>query len=117
MFSNSARWGRNASSALPVGPLRCLATMISALPRSSDVGVVDLVAVDEGDDVGVLLETARLAEVGEHRALVLAVLDLAVELRQRDHRALELAGEDLQAAGDLRHLDLAVLDALRGSAS
>ena len=36
MFSNSARWGRNASSALPVGPLRCLAMMISALPRSSD---------------------------------------------------------------------------------
>ena len=33
------------------------------------------------DDVGVLLEAARLTEVGEHRALVLAVLELAVELR------------------------------------
>ena len=39
MFSNSARCGRNASSALPVGPLRCLATMISALPRSSEAGL------------------------------------------------------------------------------
>ena len=61
------------------------------------------------DDVGVLLDDPGLTEVGEHRALVLAVLELAVELRERHHRALELAGEDLQATRDLRHLDLAVL--------
>ena len=75
------------------------------------VGVVDLVAVEEHHDVGVLLERARLAEVGEHRALVGPLLEAAVELGQGDHRALELAGEDLEAAADLGHLDLAVLGA------
>ena len=113
MLTNSARSGRNTRRAVPVGPFRCLAMMISASAAIVRLGVVDLVAVDEGDDVGVLLEAPRLTQVGEHRALVLAVLELAVELRQRDHRALELAGEDLQPAGDLRHLDLAVLGARR----
>src|SRR5204863_2240778 len=42
--------------------------------------VVDVVAIDEGDDVGVLLQTSRLTEVGEHGALVLAVFELTVEL-------------------------------------
>ena len=79
------------------------------------LGVVDVVAVDEGHDVGVLLQTPRLTEVGQHRALVLAVLDLAVQLRERDDGTVELAGEDLQATRDLRHLDLAVLHATRGA--
>ncbi len=54
-----------------------------------------------------LAQQAR--EISE--AFDLAVLELAVELRQRHHRAVELAGEDLQATGELGHLDLAVLDA------
>ena len=60
---------------------------------------------------GVGGEAARLAEVGEHRALVGALLEAAVELGEGDDRALELAGEDLQATADLGHLDLAVLGA------
>ena len=39
------------------------------------LAVVVLVAVDEGDEVGVLLDRARLAQVGEDRALVRAALD------------------------------------------
>ena len=35
MFSNRAYWLRNARWTEPVGPLRCLATMISASPRRS----------------------------------------------------------------------------------
>ena len=75
----------------PVGPLRCLPMMTSAIPcTSSRVGLVDLFAVDEDDEVGVLLDRARLAQVGEDRALVLARLDRARELRageDRDRRA------------------------------
>ena len=70
---------------MPIGPLRCLATMISAWPLSVRVRVVDLVAVDEHHDVGVLLETADFAEVGEHRPLVGALLEAAVQLAERDH--------------------------------
>ncbi len=54
-------------------------------------------------------EAAGLAQVGEHRPLVLAVLELAVELRQAHDRCVELAGEDLQPARQLRDLDLAAL--------
>src|ERR1051325_7331777 len=67
------------------------------------------VAVDEHDDVGVLLDRARFPEVGELRALVLAALDLTRELRERHQRNVELLGELLQRARDLRELLHAVL--------
>ncbi len=56
-------------------------------------------------------EAARFTKVGEHGALVGALLEAAVELGQGDHRALELAGQDLEATADLGHLDLAALGA------
>ena len=49
---------------------------------------VIFLAVDEQHDVGVLLDRAGFAQVGELRPLVVAVLDLAGELRQRDDRDL-----------------------------
>ena len=73
------------------------------------VAVVDLVAVEEHHDVRVLLEAAALAQVGEHRALVGAGLEVSAELAEGDDRHLELAGEDLQATADLADLELAVL--------
>ena len=65
----------NASFTVPVGPLRCLPMMISATPFGFlvrlAVGVaVLLLAVDEHDDVGVLLEGARLAQVGQLRPMI-----------------------------------------------
>src|SRR4051794_8222467 len=66
--------------------------------------VVVLVPVDEGDEIGVLLDRSGLAQVGEDRPLVRALLDRARELRQRDDRDVEVAREDLQRAGDLRYL-------------
>ena len=35
MSANSVYCGMNAKRAVPVGPLRCLETMISAMPRSA----------------------------------------------------------------------------------
>src|SRR3954453_19862033 len=66
--------------------------------------VVVLVAVDEHHQVGVLLDRARLAQVGEDRPLVMALLDGARQLGQRDDRYLEVASEHLQGARDLRDL-------------
>src|SRR5215212_2590402 len=67
------------------------------------LGVV-LVAIDEHDDVGVLLDLARLAQVRQQRLLVRSRLDRARELRHRDHRHLQLAREHLEAAADLADL-------------
>src|SRR3974390_2818083 len=52
-------------------------------------------AIDEEHDVCILLERARLPQVRQLRRLVLACLEIARELRQRDHGDLELASEDL----------------------
>ena len=76
---------KNTSSTTPVGPWRCFAMWSSI---SLHVGLLRLAvlallvpgAVQEHDDVGVLLDGARLAKVREHRGLALALLDAAVEL-------------------------------------
>ena len=85
--------GLEVSRIVSVGPLRCLATMSSACVLLLGVGVV---AVDEHDDVGVLLDGARLAKVGELRSLVGARLRVAVELGERDHRDVQLLGQELE---------------------
>ena len=90
---------------MPVGPLRCLARMISDLAlsasESSFVAVVVGLAVDEGDHVGILLDGAGLAQIAEHGALVVAAaLAGAGELRERDDGDVQLLGQGLEAAGD-----------------
>ena len=42
--------------------------------------VVDLVAVDEHDQVRILLDAPRLTQIGQQGALALALFELAVEL-------------------------------------
>src|SRR5258705_499082 len=64
--------------------------------------VVDLVAVDETDDVRVLFDRTRLAKVRQLRPMIAgALLGTARQLRERDHRDVELLRDPLQAAGDL----------------
>src|SRR5918998_5968812 len=81
------------------------------------VGVIVLVAVQKHHHVRVLLDGARVAEVREHRALVVAGLDGAGELRYREDGDVEVAGEYLEAAADLRDLLLAVLLTVAGVAT
>src|SRR6185437_15082386 len=64
------------------------------------VAVVVLLPVEEHHEVGVLLDRARLAQVGEHRPLVVTLLGRAVELGERDDRKVEVLRDLLQAAGD-----------------
>ena len=79
------------------------------------VGVVVLGPVEQEDDVGVLLDGTRLAEVGHPGAAVLAVLDGPVELREGDDRDLQLAGERLEPPADLGDLLLAAVARLLAS--
>src|SRR5512132_2035104 len=58
------------------------------------LGVVVVVAIEEADDVGVLLDRPGFAQVGEDRPFVGALLGSARELRDTDHRHIELPGED-----------------------
>ena len=62
------------------------------------------VAIQEDHHVRVLLDRSRLAQVGEPGLGAAALLDPAGELRQRDHRHLQLARELLEPAADLAHL-------------
>src|SRR2546425_930688 len=67
-----------------------------------DRAVVELLAIDEAHDVGVLLDGSGLAQVRELRAPVLAaaLLRRPGELRQGDHRNVQLLGQRLERAGD-----------------
>ena len=66
--------------------------------------------MDEGDDVGILLDGAGFAQIGEHRLLVAsALLRGTAELRERDDRDVEFFRERLQAARDGRDLLGAIL--------
>src|SRR6266853_116665 len=76
-----------------------------------DRAVVELLAIDETDDVGVLLDGARFAQVRELRPAVLAaaLLRRARQLRQRHDRDVELLGQRLERARNVGNLLLAVL--------
>ena len=64
------------------------------------VRLIELFAVDEHHDVGVLLDRARLAQVAELRLVVARGFDLAIELGEAEHGHVQLAGQALQAARD-----------------
>src|SRR5262249_60383897 len=57
---------------------------------------VVLLAEHEQHHVGVLFDRARFTQIGELRALVVAVLDLARQLRQRDDRDRQFLAERLK---------------------
>src|ERR1051326_323397 len=77
------------------------------------VRLVVLLAVDEHDEVRVLLDRPGIAQVAELRALIGAawLLDAARELGERDDRDLHLLRHRLERARDLAHFLDAVLGA------
>src|SRR5690349_16809515 len=68
-------------------------------------------AEDEHHHVGVLLDRARFTQVGEHRPLVVALLDGARQLRERYNRDVQFLRQRFQAACDLGDFLDAVLGA------
>src|SRR5207302_8148806 len=63
------------------------------------VALVDFLAEDEGDQVGVLLDAAGFAEIAQLGAMIaLASLGSAAQLRENKHRDVQLLGQQLEAA-------------------
>ena len=61
--------------------------------------------MDEGHQVGILLDGARFPQVGELRALAAATgFDRTVQLRKCDDRYVELLGDRLERPGNHGHL-------------
>ena len=79
--------------------------MSSATPGWS-FGIVIFGPVEQENHVGVLLDGARLAQVGHPGSPVFAALHGAVELRKSDHGNVELAGKGLEPPADLGDLFL-----------
>jgi hypothetical protein len=78
---------------------------------SRSVFVVVGLAVDEHDDVGVLLDGTGVAQVGELRDGWVARFDGTRELRQGNDRDVEFAGQTLQATRDFGDFLLAAVRA------
>src|SRR5712675_2666159 len=73
-------------------------------------GFEEVGAVDEHDDVGVLLDGAGFAEVGELRAALIALWG-AGELAEDEDGNLQLFGEAFKGAGDAGDFFLAIAEA------
>ena len=74
--------------------------------------IIGVGAVHQEDHVGVLLDRAGFAQVGDLRLAVVAHLGIAVELAQRHDRQLELFREQLERARELGDLLLAAFHLL-----
>ena len=86
-----------------VGPLRCFATMMSALPFLA--GSVGVVSRWMNMTMSASCSSApTLAKVRQLGPLVRSGLRVPVELRHGDHRDLELLGQELERPADLGHL-------------
>src|SRR5947209_14117404 len=75
------------------------------------VGEIIFLAEDKENHVRVLLDRAGFTQIRELRTLVIARLDLARELRQRQDRHIQFFRQRLQAGRDLREFLHAVLAA------
>ena len=64
--------------------------------------VIIFLAEHEQHDVGILLDRARLAQVGKLRTFIIAAFDLARQLRQRQDRNVKILGERLEPRGNFR---------------
>src|SRR5882672_1432339 len=65
--------------------------------------VVHFFAIDQENEVAILLQGSALSQIRHHRLLLLPLLDAAVQLRQRDHRHLQFLGQRLQRARNFRY--------------
>ena len=62
--------------------------------------------------IRILLNRTRLTQIRNHRTLISTLLRTTVQLRQRNHRNIQLLSQQLQATRELRNLLLTRLNLL-----
>ena len=62
------------------------------------LGIIVILAVQEGYNIRILLQRAGFTQVTQHRALHLTRFDATAKLRQRQHRHIQLTRQCLQRA-------------------
>src|SRR5260364_254348 len=72
------------------------------------VRVIDFIAVDKENHIGVLLDGAGFAQIGHHRTFIGALFEAAIQLRKRNHRHIQLFCQTLQRARNLGNFSRAV---------
>ena len=103
---------RKASRTTPVGPVSLLRDdeLRGARIRVIGVPVVCIFPVDQDHNVGILLECAGLAQVRKLRTMIGSRLGSAAQLRQHEHRHIQLLGEPFKRSRDRAELQGAVLE-------
>ena len=71
--------------------------------------MIHLVAVDEHDQIRILLDGAGFPQIRVDRPLVGPLLQASVQLGERHHRALQLFRQGLEGAGDFTDLQGSVV--------
>ena len=69
--------------------------------------IVVIFAVQEGNDIRILFQGPRFAEVTEHRPFILPAFDTAAELGQGDERYFQFPRQGLEGPGNLGNFLLA----------
>ncbi len=65
------------------------------------LSVVHHIAVNEADDVGILLDRSRLPQIGQHGPFVFfATLGTSIQLGERQNRNIQFLGETLETPAD-----------------
>src|SRR6266404_5834035 len=72
-------------------------------------GVIDFITINEPDHIGILFNSPRFAKIGQLGFRRLALLHHPAQLRQRDHRDIQLFGQGFERTGNAGNFLLAVL--------
>ena len=68
--------------------------------------------MQQNHHIRILLNRTRLTQIRNHRTLISTLLRTTVQLRQRNHRNIQLLSQQLQATRKLRNLLLTRLNLL-----
>ena len=60
------------------------------------IGHIDFMSIQKEHHIGILLDRAGVAQIGEHRALLVAPFTFSGELRQHEDWNIEFFGQQLE---------------------
>ena len=79
-----------------VGPPRCFRDNHVGLAHAIAIGVIHIFAVQQNHHIRILLNRTRLTQIRNHRTLIGALLRTTVQLRQRNHRNIQLLSQSFR---------------------